>query len=51
MDTGGTARQIVDTIEYNLEHLDDLSIDELDLLKKTTDNLICHMERLKGREE
>jgi voltage-gated potassium channel len=30
------ARQIVDTIEYNLEHLDDLSIDELDLLKKTT---------------
>jgi voltage-gated potassium channel len=45
------ARQIVDTIEYNLEHLDDLSIDELDLLKKTTDNLIGHMERLKGREE
>jgi voltage-gated potassium channel len=43
------AKQIIDTIEYNLEHLEDLSIDELDLLKKTTDNLILHMERLKER--
>ena len=41
------ARKIVDTIEYNLEQLDDLSIDELDLLKETTDTLISHMERLK----
>lgn len=40
-------RQIVDTIEYNLEQMDDLSIEELDLLKQTTDNLIEHMERLK----
>ncbi|MDH3948940.1 MAG: two pore domain potassium channel family protein, partial [Gammaproteobacteria bacterium] len=40
-------RQIVDTIEYNLEQMDALSIEELDLLKKTTDNLIEHMERLK----
>lgn len=41
------ARKIIDTIEYNLEQLDDLSIDELDLLKETTDALISHMERLK----
>lgn len=41
------ARQIIDTIEYNLEHLDDLSIDELELLMKTTDGLIVHVERLK----
>lgn len=45
------ARQIIDTIEYNLEHLEDLSVDELDLLKRTTDNLILHMERVKQREE
>ncbi|UCG74467.1 MAG: two pore domain potassium channel family protein [Chromatiales bacterium] len=44
------ARQIIDTIEYNLEHLADLSVDELDLLKRTTDNLILHMERMKQRE-
>jgi len=43
------ARQIVDTIEYNLEQLEDLSIEELDLLKETTDTLIMHMERLKER--
>ena len=41
------ARQIVDTIEYNLEQLDELSIAELDLLKETTDTLIEHMERIK----
>lgn len=41
------SKQIIDTIEYNLEQLDDLSIDELDLLKETTDALIVHMERLK----
>jgi voltage-gated potassium channel len=40
-------KQIIDTIEYNLEQLDDLSIDELALLKETTDALIVHMERLK----
>jgi voltage-gated potassium channel len=41
------AKQVIDTIEYHLERLDDLSIDELDLLKETTDALIVHMERLK----
>ncbi len=40
-------RQIVNTIEYNLERLDDLTVEELDLLKDTTDSLILHMEHLK----
>jgi voltage-gated potassium channel len=44
------ARQIIDTIEYNLERLDDLSIGELDLLKETTDGLIEHMEQLKAAQ-
>jgi len=44
-------RQIVQTIEYNLEQLDDLSVDELDLLKNTTDALIVHMERQKKAQE
>lgn len=43
------ARQIIDTIEYNLEQLEDLSIEELDLLKETIDTLIEHMERLKSQ--
>lgn len=38
--------QIVDMIEFNLEQLEELSVDELDLLKKTTDALILHIERL-----
>jgi len=41
------AKQIIDTIEYNLEQLEDLSIEELELLKETTDTLIEHMEYLK----
>ncbi|MCB1760428.1 MAG: ion transporter [Gammaproteobacteria bacterium] len=41
------SRQIIDTIEYNLEQLDDLSVEELKLLKQTIDSLIEHMERLK----
>jgi len=44
------ASQIVETIEYNLEQLDDLSIEELDLLKETTDALILHMEHLKEKQ-
>lgn len=43
-------RQIIETIEYNLEQLADLSVEELDLLKRTVDNLILHMERLKRAE-
>ncbi len=41
------ASQIVDTIEYNLEQLDNLSIEELDLLKETVDTLIENVERIK----
>ena len=40
-------RQIVETIEYNLEQLENLSIEELDLLKETTDALILHVEHQK----
>jgi voltage-gated potassium channel len=43
------AKRIIDTIEYNLEQLDDLSIEELHLLKKTTDTLLVHMEQQKKR--
>ncbi len=42
------SKQIIATIEYNLEQLDDLCIEELELLKETTDLLIEHMERLKS---
>ncbi len=42
-------KKIIDTIEYNLEQLEELSIDELDLLKETVDMLIVHVERLKGK--
>ena len=40
-------KKIIDTIEYNLEQLDDLTVDELDLLKETVDALIVHVEHLK----
>lgn len=42
-------KKIIDTIEYNLEQLNDLTVDELDLLKETVDTLIVHVERLKGK--
>jgi len=45
------SKQIIDTIEYNLEQLDDLTVDELELLRETTDSLIEHVERLRAREE
>lgn len=43
-------KKIIDTIEYNLEQLDDLTVDELDLLKETVDTLIVHVERLKKKQ-
>ncbi len=43
-------KQIIDTIEYNLEQLNDLTLDELNLLKETVDTLIIHVERLKKNE-
>lgn len=42
-------KKIIDTIEFNLEQLDDLTLDELDLLRETVDTLIVHVERLKER--
>jgi voltage-gated potassium channel len=44
------SKQIIDTIEYNLEQLDDLSVDELELLRETTDSLIEHVESLKEKK-
>lgn len=41
------AKRIIDTIEFNLEQLDDLTLEELDLLKQTVDTLIAHVEHLK----
>lgn len=43
-------KQIIDTIEYNLEQLENLTVDELDLLKKTVDTLIVDVEQLKKRQ-
>lgn len=43
-------KRIIDTIEYNLEQLNDLTIDELDLLKETVDTLIIHVEKLKRKQ-
>jgi voltage-gated potassium channel len=43
-------KKIIDTIEYNLEQLNDLTVDELDLLKETVDTLIAHVEHLKERQ-
>jgi voltage-gated potassium channel len=43
-------KRIIDTIEYNLEQLNELTIDELDLLKETVDALIVHVERLKMKQ-
>ncbi len=43
-------KMIIDTIEYNLEQLSDLTLDELDLLKETVDTLIDHVEHLKEKQ-
>lgn len=45
-----TERQIIETIEDNLERLEKLSVDELETLEETTDMLIDeHINRLKER--
>jgi voltage-gated potassium channel len=44
-------RLIIDTIEYNLEQLEELTVDELDLLKDTVDTLILHVEHLKEKHD
>ena len=43
-------KRIIDTIEYNLEQLNDLNIEELDLLKETVDTLIENVETLKEKQ-
>ena len=43
-------KRIIDTIEYNLEQLNDLTVEELDLLKDTVDTLIVHVEVLKKKQ-
>lgn len=42
-------KKIIDTIEYNLEQLNELTLDEIDLLKETVDTLISHVEHLKEK--
>ena len=42
-------KQIINTIEYNLEQLDDLDLSELELLKGTVDTLIVQVENLKQK--
>jgi voltage-gated potassium channel len=37
-------RRIIDAIEYNLEQMEDLSPNEIELLKETVDTLIDHVE-------
>lgn len=44
------AKRIIDTIEYNLEQLDNLTIEELDLLRETVDTLIEHVEKIKEKQ-
>jgi len=45
-------KQIISTIEYNMEQLDKLSVDELKVLKETTDGLIDnHIRRREDQEE
>lgn len=44
-------RMIIDTIEYNLEQLDDLTLEEIDLVKDTVDVLIRHVEELKEKQQ
>ena len=43
--------RIIDTIEYNLEQLNGLTLDELELLKETVDTLINHVERIKEKQK
>jgi voltage-gated potassium channel len=46
-----TSDQLIETIEYSLEELDQLSVEELDLLKETVDTLIEHVERIKSQRQ
>jgi voltage-gated potassium channel len=37
-------------IEFNLGQLDELTVEELDLLRETVDTLIEHVEHLKEKQ-
>ena len=43
--------QLIESIEYSLEELDQLSVEELDLLKDTVDTLIEHVEHIKEQRQ
>jgi voltage-gated potassium channel len=43
--------RIINAIEYNLEQLNELNIEELELLKETVETLIVHVEKLKQKQE
>ena len=43
--------QLIESIEYSLEELDQLSVEDLDLLKETVDTLIEHVERIKSQRQ
>ncbi|NCF23709.1 MAG: two pore domain potassium channel family protein [Gammaproteobacteria bacterium] len=43
--------QLIESIEYSLEELDQLSVEELDLLKETVDTLIEHVEHIKSQRQ
>jgi voltage-gated potassium channel len=43
--------QLIESIEYSLEELDQLSVEDLDLLKETVDTLIEHVEHIKSRRQ
>jgi voltage-gated potassium channel len=43
-------RQIIETVEYNLEQLDSLTVDELEILKTTVTTLIEHAEQARDRK-
>ena len=44
-------KKIIGTIEYNLEQLNELDVEELELLKETVDTLIIHVEKLREKQD
>jgi voltage-gated potassium channel len=44
-------RRLIETIEYNLEQIDNLTLEELDLLKETVQSFIEHVESQRKRKE
>lgn len=42
--------RIIETIEFNLEQLDDLSVDEMEILREAVNSLIVHVEKRRGTD-